>query len=218
MIKPRVIETNEGIQGEFNVIIYDKMQRRLRDKGWIETDKIISFGINFGLVLEIGSGPGYLGLEWLKKTTKTNLKCVEISQDMIQIAENNVNEYNLNNRIEYKKGIVEEIPFDDNIFDSVFTNGSLHEWQDPVKAFNEIYRVLKNGGKFFISDLKRNMHPIMIWFLKTNTKPKAIRPGLISSINAAYTKKEISDILNISSLQNAIVEENIIGIEIKGIK
>jgi len=37
MTRPRVIETDEGIQGEFDVEIYDKMQRRLRDKGWIET-------------------------------------------------------------------------------------------------------------------------------------------------------------------------------------
>jgi len=26
-IKPRIIETDEGIQGDFNVTIYDKMQR-----------------------------------------------------------------------------------------------------------------------------------------------------------------------------------------------
>ena len=40
MVKPRVVETNEGIQGEFTVEIYDKMMRNLRDKGWIETDLI----------------------------------------------------------------------------------------------------------------------------------------------------------------------------------
>jgi hypothetical protein len=62
-IKPRVIETNEGIQGDFNVTTYDKMQRHLRDKGWIETNRIIAFGIDSGLALEIGPGPGYLGLE-----------------------------------------------------------------------------------------------------------------------------------------------------------
>jgi hypothetical protein len=34
---PRVLEMSQGIQGEFNVTLYDQMQRRLRDKGWIET-------------------------------------------------------------------------------------------------------------------------------------------------------------------------------------
>jgi hypothetical protein len=35
--KPRIVETDQGIQGEFNVHAYDTMQRHLRDRGWIET-------------------------------------------------------------------------------------------------------------------------------------------------------------------------------------
>jgi len=66
MPRPRVVETDSGIQGEFIVAVYDEMQRRLRDKGWIETKDIIKSGITKGCALEIGSGPGYLGLEWLK--------------------------------------------------------------------------------------------------------------------------------------------------------
>ena len=217
-IKPRIIETGEGIQGDFNVTIYDKMQRHLRDKGWIETNRIIAFGINSGLALEIGPGPGYLGLEWLKKTTNTNLKCVEISPDMIKIAEKNAKEYHFTDRVEYKEGKAEVIPFSDNMFDAVFTNGSLHEWPDPMKAFNEIHRVLKRGGKFFISDLRRDMNPFMAFFLKINAKPKEIRPGLISSINAAYTKEEIVVTLSKTPLKDAIVSKDMIGIEIKGIK
>jgi ubiquinone/menaquinone biosynthesis C-methylase UbiE len=217
-IKPRVIETDEGIQGDFNVTTYDKMQRYLRDRGWIETNSIIAFGIDSGLALEIGPGPGYLGLEWLKKTTNTNLKCVEISRDMIKIAEKNAKEYNFIDRVEYKEGKAEVIPFNDNMFDAVFSNGSLHEWPDPMKAFNEIYRVLKRGGKFFISDMRRDMNPLMVWFLKINSRPKEIRPGLISSIHAAYTKEEIRSILNRTPLKNAIVPKSMIGIEIQGIK
>jgi len=217
-IQPRVIETDEGIQGDFNVTTYDKMQRYLRDRGWIETNSIITFGIDSGLALEIGPGPGYLGLEWLKKTTNTNLKCVEISRDMIKIAEKNAKEYNFIDRVEYKEGKAELIPFDDNMFDAVFSNGSLHEWPDPMKVFNEIHRVLKRGGKFFISDMRRDMNPLMVWFLKINSRPKEIRPGLISSIHAAYTKEEIRVILNRTPLKNAIVSKSMIGIEIQGIK
>jgi len=217
-LKPRVIETDEGIQGEFNVTTYDKMQRRLRDKGWIETNRVIAFGIDSGLALEIGPGSGYLGLEWLKKTTNTNLKCVEISPDMIKIAEKNTKEYHFTERVECKEGKAEVIPFSDNMFDAVFTNGSLHEWPDPMKAFNEIHRVLKRGGKFFISDMRRDMNPFMAFFLKISAKPKEILPGLISSIHAAYTKEEIVVILNKTPLKNAIVSKSMIGIEIKGIK
>ncbi|MCU0822090.1 MAG: class I SAM-dependent methyltransferase, partial [Spirochaetes bacterium] len=216
--RPRIIETNEGIQGEFDVSIFDKMQRRLRDKGWIETDSIIDFGIKTGLALEIGPGPGYLGLEWLKKTSDTRLMCVEISGEMIKMAEKNAAGYGLGNRVEYKPGRAEEIPFFDNSFDAVFTNGSLHEWPEPEKAFNEIDRVLKPGGKYFISDLKRDMNPLIVLLLKISTRPKEIIPGLVSSINAAYTKNEIILILSKTDLKNAAVNTNLIGLEIKGMK
>jgi len=143
---------------------------------------------------------------------------VEISPDMIKIAEKNAREYHFIDRVEYKEGRAEVIPFSDNMFDAVFSNGSLHEWPDPMKAFNEIHRVLKKGGKFFISDMRRDMNSFMVFFLKMSAQPKEIRPGLISSIHAAYTKEEIVAILNKTPLKDAVVSKGMIGIEIKGIK
>jgi len=73
MTKSRMIETNIGLQGEFIAKDYDDIMRESRDKGQLYTDEIIKFGITNGNALEIGPGPGYLGLEWLKKTTGTTL-------------------------------------------------------------------------------------------------------------------------------------------------
>ena len=61
--------------------------------------KIIKAGINKGLALEIGPGPGYLGLEWLKKTSETRLIGIEISTDMIKIATRNSKQYQLEDRV-----------------------------------------------------------------------------------------------------------------------
>jgi ubiquinone/menaquinone biosynthesis C-methylase UbiE len=218
VVKPRIIETDQGIQGEFNVRIYDDMMKRMRDKGWIETKLILKAGIRQGLALEIGSGPGYLGLEWLKKTEDTNLKALEISPDMIMIAEGNAKEYGLEARVEYVEGDAQDMPFEDNMFDGVFTNGSLHEWSQPKKTFDEVYRVLKPGGRYCISDLRRDMNPLMKWFLKLVARPKEIRPGLISSINAAYTFEEIEAILEESNLRGHKVSKVIMGLVITGEK
>ena len=218
MTKPRIIETDQGIQGDFNVNIYDQMQRKLRDKGWIETDDIIKSGITRGLTLEVGSGPGYLGLEWLKKTQGSMLKGLDISSDMIKIAERNAIEYNLTERVEYVQGSGDNMPFDDNMFDAVFTNGSLHEWTHPEKTLNEVWRVLKSNGKVFISDLRRDMNPLMKWFLWFNSKPREIRPGLITSIHAAYTPDELKKIIKDTKLCNCTISGNIIGIKITGSK
>jgi len=218
MVKPREIETDEGIQGEFDVERYDQMQRRFRDKGWMETDAVIKSGIVRGLALEIGPGPGYLGLEWLKKTEGTRLKGVEISPEMIKIALTNAREYGFENRVEYVQSDARNIPYEDNHFDGVFTNGSLHEWAQPVSILNEIHRVLKPGGRFFVSDLRRDINPLLKWFMYAVTKPKEIRPGFISSINAAYTASEIEDLLRQTRWTNARVARKVIGLEICGTK
>jgi ubiquinone/menaquinone biosynthesis C-methylase UbiE len=218
MTRPRVTETDQGIQGEFTVNLYDQMQRRLRDKGWIETKEIIKSGITKGLALEIGPGPGYLGLEWLKNTQGTTLKGLDISADMISIAERNVEEYGLSERVEYVHSSGDKMPFDDEKFDAVFTNGSLHEWSDPENAFNEIWRVLKKGGRVFISDLRRDMFFLTKWFLWINTRPKEIRPGLITSINAAYTPDEFNELIKGTKLENYTVSGSPIGLKLTGVK
>jgi len=86
MVKPRIPETDQGVQGEFIVEMYDKMSRKFRDWKLLQTNQTIKSGITHGLALEIGPGPGYLGLEWLKKTNETDLMLLEISPDMITIA------------------------------------------------------------------------------------------------------------------------------------
>jgi ubiquinone/menaquinone biosynthesis C-methylase UbiE len=218
MVRPRVIETDQGIQGDFNVQIYDGMMRRLRDKGWMETDHIIRSGITKGLALEIGPGPGYLGLEWLKKTEGTILRGLDISPDMIKIAERNAKEYGYEDRVKYITGDSKQIPFGENEIDALFTNGSLHEWSQPKKIFDEIYRVLRPGGKYFISDLRRDIHPFVKWFMYFITKPKEIRPGLMTSMNAAYTVEEIKAVLKQTELKEAIVTKTFMGFEITGDK
>lgn len=219
MIKERIPETFQGITGEFNVNDYDRMQKRMRDKKLILTDNIIKSGINKGTVLEIGPGPGYLGLEWLKKTEKTYHHWLEISEDMKNIALKNAKEYGLANRIKFTvSDATTKFPFKDNFFDAVFTNGSLHEWSKPIEVFNEIERVLKKGGRFFISDLKRNINTILVLFIKAMNKQKSMKKGLITSIHAAYLKSEISIVLSNSKLKNFNVSENPFGLIITGIK
>ena len=109
MTKPRVVETDTGIQG-FDVELFDQLARRLRDKGWHETDMMIKTGINSGMALEIGSGPGYVGLEWLKKTDGTQLKGLDISTDMVEVAKRNAKEYGFENRVEYVISNAEKMP------------------------------------------------------------------------------------------------------------
>jgi ubiquinone/menaquinone biosynthesis C-methylase UbiE len=221
MLKQRIPERDHGITGEAEVAEYDTFQKHMRDKGVLETDHIIKYGISYGTTLELGPGPGYLGLEWLKKTNNTKLTGLEISEDMKRLALKNAKAYGMKNRVEYViADATESFPFESNTFDGVFSYGSLHEWTDPIPVFNEIERVLKAGGRFFISDLKRNINFIMKSLMNMMTKSAGIvilKDGVITSINASYLKKEILEILKKSDLKNFSVSEHPAGLRIKGI-
>lgn len=218
MKKSRVPETDQGIQGEFIVAEYNQMQQKLRDKGWMTTNALLESGITAGHALEIGHGPGYLGLEWLKNTQGTSLTGLDISPDMHDLAQQNARDYGFSARTEYRLGNCNHLPFADERFDAVFTNGSLHEWEDPCGAFDEIWRVLKPGGRFFISDLRRDMGFVMTSFLWLGTRPVSIRPGLLTSIRAAYTPGELLGMLARTKLRGALVRGGWIDVCIQGIK
>ena len=218
MTKPRIPETDQGIQGDFTVASYDQMQRTLRDRGWIETKSLLDHGLTYGCALEIGHGPGYLGLEWLKHTHATMLTGLDISPDMQALALRNAQEYGLTDRTEYHLGSGDRIPFDDEAFEAVFTNGSLHEWGNPRGTFDEIWRVLKGNGRYFISDLRRDLNPLVRGFLWLGTRPATIRPGLITSINAAYTPRELIGLLDGTRLKGFRIESNSLGVTVWGSK
>jgi len=218
MTSPRIPETDHGIQDEATVDYYDIMQRKMRDDGHLYTPLVTGAGITKGHAIEIGPGPGYLGLEWLKVTPETRLTGLEISPAMIRVAERNANEYGLGGRATYMPGNALDLPFPDDSFDAVFTNASLHEWEDPVKVFNEIGRVLRAGGCYCIMDLRRDMNPLVFWYLKRCVEKKEFLPGLISSRNACYTAKEIISLLSRSALAGAAVTTNPFSIIITGQK
>lgn len=218
MAKHRIIETNEGIQGELTVEIFDRFARIMRDKGWNNVDSILQAGITKGNVLEIGPGPGYVGLEWLRQSPDSTLTGCEISREMIRLADKNAHDYGLESRTSYVQGNCMQMQFPDGFFDAVFSNSSLHEWEDPGKVFNEIFRVLKPGGLFCITDMRRDVNPLVKWLIYFSTKPKEIRPGFLSSLNASYTVLELKDILSRSELKNANIQSEFFGLSITGSK
>jgi ubiquinone/menaquinone biosynthesis C-methylase UbiE len=214
----RVPETDHGIVGEYDVSMYDKLQRNLRNRGWIETKAILKAGITHGHALEVGSGPGYLGLEWLKNTQGTRLIGLDISADMIALAQRNAREYRLEDRAHYVNSSGSTMPFADATFDAVFTNGSLHEWAEPRATFDEICRVLRAGGRYFISDLRRDMPVLLHWFMRLIARPKVMRQGLESSIGASYTPLELRELVKGTRIEGCKIESMAIGSTLVGEK
>jgi ubiquinone/menaquinone biosynthesis C-methylase UbiE len=203
------------------------MARRMRDKGWYQlkfpkflltVPLLIAAGINRGDTLEIGPGPGYLGLEWLRGTNGTTLTGLDVSPDMVEIAKRNVAEYEFTERVRYLLADACDIPFRSNRFDCVFSNASLHEWVNPRQVLNEIARVLRPGGSYYITDLRRCMSSLWKWIVWFMAWPKEVRPYFIASVNESYTIEEVKDILGDTRLRNSSVSKTWYGLKITGQK
>lgn len=76
---------------------------------------------------------------------------IDIISDMLERAKNNISLMELNN-IYFQEASAENIPFADEHFDVVISNGAINLVPFKVKAFSEIYRVLKPAGRLMLAD------------------------------------------------------------------
>lgn len=106
-------------------------------------------GIRSGRCLDVGSGPGSLGIA-LAQASDLAVTLLDASSEMIEIAEENIRERGLSGRISLIAGDVHDIPLPPDSVDLVVSRGSIFFWEDLTRAFSEIYRVLAPGGKTYI--------------------------------------------------------------------
>lgn len=77
---------------------------------------------------------------------------LDMTEAMIDKARANADKLGFNN-VEFRQGDIEKMPIGGNIADVVISNCVLNLVPDKGKAFSEIYRVLKPGAHFCISDV-----------------------------------------------------------------
>ena len=80
-----------------------------------------------------------------------NLDCygIDFSKNMLKHAKKFARKNNF--KVKLKQASAEKIPFKNNYFDYILAIAILHHLKDPEPAIVEIYRVLKIGGKAYIS-------------------------------------------------------------------
>lgn len=102
-----------------------------------------------GKCMDIGSGAGHLGIE-ISKITDMEIYLYDLSEDSKEVALKKIVEEKIEDRVFPIIGDVKDIPFEDNSIDLIVSRASYKFWGDLEKAFSEIYRVLKPGGKTYI--------------------------------------------------------------------
>ena len=111
--------------------------------------------------LDICCGTGMLTLE-LAKTIKEDGRVfgLDFSNEMLQIAEKNLENTPYKDIVQFLQGDAMEIPFDDNSFNAVTVAWGLRNVPDINKVISEMKRVVKPGGKVVSLDMAKPSMPI----------------------------------------------------------
>ncbi|MBP7411660.1 class I SAM-dependent methyltransferase [Methanoculleus sp. 10] len=104
-------------------------------------------GIQEGLALDLGSGPGLLAAALAEKSS---LSVIALDTDpaMARIARETAAGYT--DRIIPVTGDVHCMPIRDSSVSLIVSRGSIYFWRDRPQAFREIERVLRPGGAAFV--------------------------------------------------------------------
>ena len=122
------------------------------------TRRIRSASIKAGETLvDLGAGGGidcFIAAKKLGK--KGNVIGIDLTEEMVEKARESakkVGDALGYHNVEFRAGNIMELPVDDNSVDLVISNCVINLTEDKTKVMDEIYRILKPGGRFIISDI-----------------------------------------------------------------
>jgi SAM-dependent methyltransferase len=105
------------------------------------------------IVLDLGSGAGIDAILAAQKVGKNGkVFGVDMTKEMIEVAKENAKNQGITN-VEFLLGEIENLPIADSFVDTIITNCVINLTPDKAKTFAEAYRVLKTGGKIYLSDI-----------------------------------------------------------------
>lgn len=121
------------------------------------------------MVLDIGSGRGHFPFELAENGFK--VIGMDVVKDIVDKNNLEVKNFKLESKVRFIEGDIFDIPLSDASFDAVTDVGLLQhihpeDWSDYR---NEIVRVLKPGGYFFLITLSKETQSFLNWHPKQNT-------------------------------------------------
>jgi len=201
------------IEGE-KANYYDKISREHRIGEMQQQAKEITEYIKDGdIVLEIAPGAGYLSIE-LSKLGNYKITGMDISKSLVEICKRNAIKAGV--QINFQQGNVSNMPFQSNSFNIIVCVLAFKNFKEPIKALEEMHRVLKPNGLALIMDLNRKAS------LKATKKvaesmglkgTSAFFAGAIQK-SSAYSRNEFENFISMTAFKDYEIKDSDMGFSI----
>jgi SAM-dependent methyltransferase len=104
-------------------------------------------------VVDLGSGGGFDCFVAAEQVgPKGHIVGVDMTDEMLERSRAAAKVMNLGN-VEFRRGIIEDLPVEDAWADVVISNGVINLCADKRRVFNEVMRVLRPGGRLQFADI-----------------------------------------------------------------
>jgi len=168
-------------------------------------------------VLEVAPGPGYFAIE-LAKLGDYRIKGLDISRTFVDIAQKNASDARVD--IDFRHGNASAMPFASRSSDFVLCRAAFKNFSEPLRALQEMYRVLDTGGRAVIIDLRKDA--------SVESIDRAVSQMHIGSVNGlitkftfryvllkrAYTKRDFEQFVDQTAFNPVEIDENDLGLEL----
>jgi ubiquinone/menaquinone biosynthesis C-methylase UbiE len=178
-----------------------------------------------GAVLEVAPGPGYMAIQLARFSAAGaayRITGLDISHSFVRIATDNARRAGVS--IDFRQGDVANMPFPSGSFDFVVCQAAFKNFSEPVRALDEIHRVLRSGGHASIFDLRKDapreaidaeVREMQLSRFGTFVMNWIFRLGLL---RAAYTREALEAVVARSRFERGEIRQDGIGFELRLVK
>lgn len=106
-------------------------------------------------VLDIATGTGDVAIRIARECPNTKITGLDISANMLKVAEKKIAKYKLTDQIDFIEGDAENLPFEDNRYDGITVAFGVRNFEHLKAGLKELHRVTKDNGTLVVLEFSK---------------------------------------------------------------
>jgi ubiquinone/menaquinone biosynthesis C-methylase UbiE len=168
---------------------------------------VLRQGVTEGKVLDVGTGPGVVAAAVVRRCPDLHVTALDLSAHMIEQAPERARRACVEGHLAWLQADGYRLPFADGTYDLVFSSFALHHWEAPGQVLDEMARVLRPGGRYYVADLYREPNLVQRLFAYASIPVISLLfgsyrgyGGYYESLRSGYTVAEAERLVARSAL------------------